>query len=175
VQAGPGPLGAYRKVTREQAMQRWMTGVPDDKKATLIPAGWFDAWADATWMTDPEGAKANPPYIRAPNGVIQDSQDYWAAGKAYYDPAKVTVPTLLVQAEWDRDLATLYGADTIPAARELARQAIRDAGGRHAHDHHGEEPAPTVRGCSSLPGRGKSVLDFVRRVAEKAIRRRMNV
>jgi len=32
VQAGPGPLGAYRKVTREQAMQRWMTGVPDDKK-----------------------------------------------------------------------------------------------------------------------------------------------
>src|SRR5262245_54248387 len=65
VQAGPGPLGAYRKVTREQAMQRWMTGVPADKKATLIPAGWFDAWADATWATDPEGAKANPPYIRA--------------------------------------------------------------------------------------------------------------
>ena len=26
---------------------------------------------------------------------------------------------------------------------------------------------PPVRGCSSLPGRGKSVLDFVRRVAEK--------
>jgi pimeloyl-ACP methyl ester carboxylesterase len=46
VQAGSGPLGAYRKVTREQAMQRWMTGVPDDKKATLIPNGWFDAWAD---------------------------------------------------------------------------------------------------------------------------------
>ena len=46
VQAGPGALGAYRKVTR--ALQRWMTGVPDDKKATLIPAGWFDAWGDAT-------------------------------------------------------------------------------------------------------------------------------
>jgi pimeloyl-ACP methyl ester carboxylesterase len=104
VQAGPGPLGAYRKVTREQAMQRWMNGVPDDKKAALIPDGWFDAWADATWATDSEGAKANPPYIRAPNGVIQDSQDYWAAGKPYYDPAKITVPTLLVQAEWDRDL-----------------------------------------------------------------------
>jgi pimeloyl-ACP methyl ester carboxylesterase len=112
VQAGSGQLGAYRKVTREQAMQRWMTGVPDDKKATLIPAGWFDAWADATWATDSEGAKANPPYIRAPNGVIQDSQDYWAAGKAYYDPAKITVPTLLVQAEWDRDLPP-YMAQTL--------------------------------------------------------------
>jgi pimeloyl-ACP methyl ester carboxylesterase len=112
VQTGSGPLGAYRKVTREQAMQRWMTGVPDDKKATLIPNGWFDAWADATWATDPEGAKANPPHIRAPNGVIQDSQDYWAAGKAYYNPAKITVPTLLVQAEWDRDLPP-YMAQTL--------------------------------------------------------------
>src|SRR5262249_52369724 len=99
VQAGPGPLGAYRAVTREQAHQRWMTGVPEDKKATLIPAGWFGAWADATFATDPEGAKASPPVLRAPNGVVQDSNEYWSAGKAYYDPAKIIVPTLLVQAE----------------------------------------------------------------------------
>ena len=78
-------------------------GSVDFRLTALIPDGWFDAWADATWATDSEGAKANPPYIRAPNGVIQYSQDYWAAGKAYYDPAKITVPTLLVQAEWDRD------------------------------------------------------------------------
>src|SRR5215813_13362543 len=110
--AGPGPLGAYRKVTREQALQRWMTGVPEDKKATLIPAGWFDAWADATFATDPEGAKANPPYIRAPNGVLQDSNEFWSAGKPYYDPARITVPTLLVQAEWDRDLPP-YMAQTL--------------------------------------------------------------
>src|SRR5260370_39696210 len=36
VQAGPRPLGAYRQGTRDQAMQRWMTRVPGDKKATLI-------------------------------------------------------------------------------------------------------------------------------------------
>src|ERR1051325_9408386 len=42
VQAGPGPTPAYRTVTREMALTRWMTGVPEDKKATLIPAGWFD-------------------------------------------------------------------------------------------------------------------------------------
>ena len=112
VQAGPGPLGAYRTVTREQALQRWMTGVPEDKKATLIPAGWFDTWADATFATDPEGAKATPPVLRAPNGVVQDSNEYWSAGKAYYDPAKITVPTLLVQAEWDRDLPP-YMAQTL--------------------------------------------------------------
>ncbi len=112
VQAGPGPLGAYRTVRREQALERWLTGVPEEKKATLIPAGWFDAWADATWATDPVGAKMNPPVVRAPNGVVQDGAEYWSAGKAYYDPAKIAVPTLLVQAEWDRDTPP-YMAQTL--------------------------------------------------------------
>jgi pimeloyl-ACP methyl ester carboxylesterase len=112
VQTGPGPTPAYRMVSRDAAMGRWLTGVPEDKKATLIPAGWFDAWADATWATDPEGAKMNPPVLRAPNGVIQDGLDYWAAGKAYYDPAKITAPTMLVLGEWDRDTPP-YMAQTL--------------------------------------------------------------
>src|SRR5882724_445341 len=81
VQTGPGPLGVYRTVKRDQALARWMTGVPEDKKADLIPAGWFDAWADATFASDPEGAKANPPFIRAPNGVVADGIDFFNAGK----------------------------------------------------------------------------------------------
>ncbi len=39
----------------------------------------------------------------APNGILQDSAEYWGNGKGYYDPVKITVPTLLVGAEWDRD------------------------------------------------------------------------
>jgi pimeloyl-ACP methyl ester carboxylesterase len=103
VPTGPGPLGAYRLTTREQARTRWLTGVPDEKKASLIPAGWFDAWADATWATDPDANTHTPPAIRAPNGVMADGAVYWSAGKAYYDPAKITAPTLLVGAEWDHD------------------------------------------------------------------------
>ncbi len=103
VQGGPGKLGAYRTVKRDQSKERWYTGVPEDKKAALIPAGWFDAWADATFATDPEGAKMSPPVLRAPNGVVQDGLDFYSAGKGYYDPAKITVPTLLVHAEWDKD------------------------------------------------------------------------
>lgn len=112
VQTGPGPIPAYRTVKRDQALARWMTGVPEDKKADLIPAGWFDAWADATFASDPEGEKANPSFIRAPNGVVADGADFFGAGKAYYDPAKITVPTLLVNAEWDRD-APPYMAQTL--------------------------------------------------------------
>lgn len=107
-----GALGSYRTVTREQAQTRWLTGVPEDKKATLIPAGWFDAWADATFASDPVGAQLTPPVLRAPNGVQQDGDEFHGAGKGYYDPGKITVPTLLVLAEWDRDTPP-YMAQTL--------------------------------------------------------------
>src|ERR1051325_8651446 len=64
VQPAPGPPPAYRMVRKDQALGRWLTGVSEDKKASLIPAGWFDAWADATWATDPVGAAMNPPMLR---------------------------------------------------------------------------------------------------------------
>ena len=98
-----GKLGAYRTVRREAARDRWLNGVPEDKKAELIPPGWFEAWADATFASDPEGARMNPPVLRAPNGVVQDGNEYWSAGKPLYDPAKITVPTILLVGEWDRD------------------------------------------------------------------------
>ena len=103
INAGPGKLGAYRSVTREDALKRWMNGVAEDQRADLIPKGWFDQWADATWATDPVGAKQNPPVLRAPNGVLLDVMRYWRAGKPTWDPAKITVPVLMVQAEWDHD------------------------------------------------------------------------
>src|SRR5690349_14966338 len=98
---GGGKLGAYRSVSRDAAKARWLTGVPEDKKAALIPAGWFEAWADATFATDPDGGGKT---LRAPNGVQQDSREYWSAGKALYDPAGIRVPTFLAHAEWDADL-----------------------------------------------------------------------
>ena len=45
-----------------------VTGVPENKQAGLIPAGWFEHWAGVTWATDPEGSRRNPPVVRAPNG-----------------------------------------------------------------------------------------------------------
>ena len=103
IRTGAGPLGAYREVTVEQTRTRRFTGIPEHKKADIFPAGWFEAWAEATWATDPVGAKKSPPTLRAPNGSVQDSLDYWSAGKAYFDPAKITAPVLLVHGEWDSD------------------------------------------------------------------------
>jgi pimeloyl-ACP methyl ester carboxylesterase len=103
VQTGPGPLGAYRTVTVDAARKRWVTGVPAAKVGSLIPPGWFDAWAKANLDADADGAKRSPAVIRAPNGVVLDGQRYWGAGKSIYDPAQIRVPTLLVKGEWDVD------------------------------------------------------------------------
>jgi pimeloyl-ACP methyl ester carboxylesterase len=96
-----GALGAYRIVERSAAKARWLSGVPEAKKAGLLPGAWFDAWADATFSSGQSGP--GPDQLMAPNGTVQDSREYWAAGKPLYDPARITVPVLIVHADWDRD------------------------------------------------------------------------
>ena len=50
--------------------------------------------------------------LRAPNGVLLDLQRFWMAGKSTYDPAKITVPTLVILGEWDKDTPP-YMAQTL--------------------------------------------------------------
>lgn len=104
-----GPLGAWRGVTRAAALDRWLNGVPDSKRAALIPDGWFERWADATFATDPGGASMTPPLLRAPNGVVQDGREFWSAGRALYDPTNITAPTMIAVGEWDRDTPPALG------------------------------------------------------------------
>ena len=104
--AQSGPLGAYRSVSMASAKTRWLNGVMPEKVGDLIPAGWFEQWAAATIASDPVGSKMSPPVLRAPNGTVADTAEYWAVGKPLYDPSRITVPTLLVHAEWDQDLPT---------------------------------------------------------------------
>lgn len=98
--------GAYRAVTRERAKERWLEGVPENKKQGLIPEGWFERAWQAALATDPLGAQQDPPVLRAPNGTLHDSQAFWGSGKPFYDPAQIAAPTLVVHAEWDADLPT---------------------------------------------------------------------
>ena len=116
----PGPLPAYRTVTREAAKQRWLNGVPPEKQKGLIPNGWFEAWADATFATDQVGAQQTPPVLHAPNGVLDDIQNFWAAGKPKYEPAKITAPTLIIHAEWDQDTPAYMSQALFPLLTNAA-------------------------------------------------------
>ena len=114
VQAGPGPIPAYRSVNMAQAKARWLTGVPADKQADLIPAGWFEAWAEATIASDPVGAKQSPPVLRAPNGVIADGLRYWGNGVIPWKAEDIKVPVLLIKAEWDQDTPAYMAQNLFP-------------------------------------------------------------
>jgi len=118
-----GSLGAYRSVAREQVQQRWLNGVPDEKQWNLIPPGWLNALWKALLESDPVGAAQAPPVIRAPNGVLEDLTKYMSADSTpYYDPAQITVPVLIIQAEWDSD-APPYMSRTIFA--KLTRAPVK--------------------------------------------------
>ena len=101
-QAVSPPLGAYVAATTATIRQRIQAGAPEDKRDELMPPAWFEAWSAAILASDPLGSRQDPPVLRSPAGVWQDDRDYWEAGKPYYDPARITVPTLIVVAEWDR-------------------------------------------------------------------------
>lgn len=132
VSAGPGPLGAYRLVTQEAAYSRWLAGVPEQARASLIPDDWFQRWADATWATDPEAARHKPAALRAPNGVLLDIDRYWRKGHPTYDPAAISAPTLIVQGEWDHDTPPYMSHALFPLLTRAAwKQYVMIGGGTH--------------------------------------------
>lgn len=114
VQAGPGSIPAYRTVSKEAARARWLSGVPENKQADLIPTGWFEAWSDATIASDPVGAKQNPPVLRAPNGVVADGLRYWGRGVIPWKAEDIRVPVLLIKAEWDQDTPAYMAQNLFP-------------------------------------------------------------
>jgi len=93
------PVDAYRYVQPEKVVQFLLKGAPEGKE--LMPAAWQEQWIQATYTTDPDGFKANPKYVRAPNGVKQDQREYWMSGKPIYDPANIRRPTLIILGAWD--------------------------------------------------------------------------
>jgi pimeloyl-ACP methyl ester carboxylesterase len=93
--AAPVP-GAWRAVTRAEARASWLGAVPEARRAQLIPPGWFEHWADATFATDPDGSRQVPSVLRVPNGPLADREPI-------FDAARVVTPALLLSGEWDRE------------------------------------------------------------------------
>ena len=120
-----GRIGAWRSVTRDEAHERWLRGVPEHGRATLIPPGVFDAFWTAAQASDPQGATMDPPRLRAPNGVLHDAQRYWMQAQPTWDPAKIECPVLIAMGEWDADTPTSMAQTIFPllthaSAKKLA-------------------------------------------------------
>jgi pimeloyl-ACP methyl ester carboxylesterase len=99
-----GELASYRLVPVLQSKARWLSTAPEYARDSLVPDGWFEAWAAATLAEDPWSSERAPDRLRASNGPIQDIRDYWRAGRPFYDPGQIVAPVLLVHGEWDIDV-----------------------------------------------------------------------
>jgi len=99
-----GPLSSYRLVPVLEVKTRWLQAAPEFGRASLIPQGWFEQWAQTTLAEDPWSADRTPGQIRATMGPVQDLRAYWAIGRKFYEPSAIAVPTLLVHGEWDFDV-----------------------------------------------------------------------
>lgn len=126
----PGTLGAYQTWTIQQGRDRLQSGTPQERKDELFPPAWFSQWSAAALATDPAGSVLNPPVVRTPNGSLQDIRDYWFAGKPYWDPSRVTVPTLVVRGEWDAvtTLPDTLGVFSALSNTRLKRMLVIGAG-----------------------------------------------
>jgi pimeloyl-ACP methyl ester carboxylesterase len=104
-----GALGAWRPLTQAQLRDGILGQAPEDRRAALLPPGWFEHFAGVTWALDPDGVRQNPQVLRVPNGPVADGREYWNAGRPYWDPAAVRAPTLIVVGEWDRTTPPALG------------------------------------------------------------------
>lgn len=125
-----GNLGAYRTVTREATLKRRQNGLTENQKKTVMPSAWFDQWWAATIAADPD---APPNTVRAPNGVVQDSQEYWTVGRQLYDPATITAPVLVIVGEWDLDTRPVLAQAIYPLLTNAAWKRLTIvSGGTHS-------------------------------------------
>jgi pimeloyl-ACP methyl ester carboxylesterase len=93
-------LGAYRLASEAANSGRWNGEIPvESKDAYRDPAVPVEFWKECM-ATDPTSATRNPPSLRAPNGVLEDSF-YQATGRPLWNAANIYAPTLVIAGAYD--------------------------------------------------------------------------
>jgi len=93
-------MGAYRLGSAEANSKRWDGEIPVQDKSEYREQGVQDAFNAAALATDPTSNTRNPPSLRAPNGVLEDSF-YQATGRRLWHAANIYLPTLVIAGEDD--------------------------------------------------------------------------
>jgi pimeloyl-ACP methyl ester carboxylesterase len=93
-------LGAYRLGSTAANTARWDGEIPVQDKSQYRDPGVPAAFWDACMATDPTSQSRNPPALRAPNGVLEDTF-MQATGRRIWNASSIYVPVLVIAGEYD--------------------------------------------------------------------------
>jgi len=74
---------------------------PRVRESGRLNSRMFTAWADAYLASDSDSDSRQPPSVRVPAGMMAAIAEMNHIRALPYDPAKLTIPTLVIQGEWD--------------------------------------------------------------------------
>jgi branched-chain amino acid transport system substrate-binding protein len=113
---------AWWRVTSDYQWERFQREVPTGE-SPVFSREVFDRWIAAYLATDPASKEQRPPAVKVPSGPIADIDRAWS-GTLPYDPADITVPTLLVRGAWD---TVCSAADLAWLKHRLSRAPVASA------------------------------------------------
>ncbi len=93
-------LGAYRLASTAANTARWDGEIPVQDKTQYREQAVTEAFWNACLATDPTSGTRNPPSLRAPNGVLEDTF-VQATGRRIWNASSIYVPTLVIAGEYD--------------------------------------------------------------------------
>ncbi len=93
-------LGAYRLVTLDGVIRRWDSDLPTANSSVYREDGIAELVFETLSALDPRSSSRLPPAFCCPNGPLADIARI-CQGQPLYDPAKLTMPTLLVRGDDD--------------------------------------------------------------------------
>jgi pimeloyl-ACP methyl ester carboxylesterase len=93
-------LGAYRTASTAQNTARWDGEIPVADKSVYRDPALPDAFWNACLATDPTSNSRNPPALRAPNGVLEDTF-MQETGRRIWNASSIYAPVLVIAGEYD--------------------------------------------------------------------------
>jgi pimeloyl-ACP methyl ester carboxylesterase len=114
-------LGAYRTASTAQNTARWDGEIPVADKSTYRDTALPDAFWNACLATDPTSNSRNPPALRAPNGVLEDTF-MQETGRPIWNASSIYTPVLVIAGEYD---TWSYPEDREGLMRDLTNAPVK--------------------------------------------------
>jgi pimeloyl-ACP methyl ester carboxylesterase len=114
-------LGAYRTASTAANTARWDGEIPVQDKSQYRDPELPAAFWNACLATDPTSNTRNPPALRAPNGVLEDTF-MQETGRRIWNASSIYVPVLVIAGEYD---TWSYPEDREGLLRDLTNAPVK--------------------------------------------------